>query len=206
LFVSELQEDNSPYFVEFGACDGLIYSNSFRLETFFGWKGLLAEPALRYKEPLKRNRRCDIEFRCIWGKSGEKVTFAEQSETEYSFVLGTKSNKHGDKESAMYEVETISLRDALRYHKAPEKISFLSIDTEGSEWNILKNFDFDEYRFSFIAIEHNYSQARESIFSLLTKNGYVRFLGEISEFDDWYLHQTVFEKFVKKFELQESDI
>lgn len=201
LFVSELFIDTEPYFVEFGAADGLIYSNSHALESVFGWNGLLAEPANGYQDILRINRRCEIESRCIWKSSGEYISFLEQPEGEYSSVLCKNSNFFERRGSVSYKVETITLRDTLFCHNAPQKITFLSVDTEGSEWDIIKGFDFSEYEFSFISIEHNYSQNRNKIFHTLTTNGYYRVLKDISEFDDWFLHTSVIEKISEKYKL-----
>jgi hypothetical protein len=83
-------------------------------------------------------------------------------------------------------VETVTLSDLLKSHNAPTVIDFLSIDTEGSEFEILNSFDFKEYSFNFICVEHNYTNKRDRIFDLLTSNGYRRILSHISKWDDWY--------------------
>ena len=44
------------YFVEFGAKDGIDFSNTLILEKKFNWKGILAEPAKIYHSKLKKNR------------------------------------------------------------------------------------------------------------------------------------------------------
>jgi FkbM family methyltransferase len=86
-----------------------------------------------------------------------------------------------------YEVQTISLNDLLIKHQAPKYIDYLSIDTEGSEYEILKAFNFNEFSIQIITVEHNYSPQRELIFALLTSHGYKRKYENISEFDDWYV-------------------
>ena len=92
----------------------------------------------------------------------------------------------------MYTVETVSLGDLLREHSAPETIDYLSIDTEGSELEILEAFDFQDYRFLAITVEHNHVQEnRERIKNLLESKGYVNVLGNFSRWDDWYLHPSV---------------
>ena len=48
---------------------------------------------------------------------------------------------------------TISLLDVLDYANAPLFIEYMSLDTEGSEFKILKNFD--KYTFGLIDVEHN---------------------------------------------------
>ncbi len=73
-----------------------------------------------------------------------------------------------------YMVETISLNDLLNSHNAPRNIGYLSIDTEGNEYEILRSFNFSNYKFGFINIEHNYSADRSKVYKLLTSNGYSR--------------------------------
>jgi hypothetical protein len=90
-----------------------------------------------------------------------------------------------------YGVETVSLNDLLASAGAPDRMDYLSIDTEGSELRILESFDFSRYRFSVITCEHNFTPAREAIVELLGRHGYVRRHESLSQFDDWYIHQDV---------------
>lgn len=89
----------------------------------------------------------------------------------------------------MYDVQTISLVDLLDKYNAPAIIDYLSIDTEGSEYEILKEFNFSKYRFNVITCEHNHTSAREKIFNLLTANGYVCKFRNLSMCDDWYVYK-----------------
>jgi hypothetical protein len=75
----------------------------------------------------------------------------------------------------------------LKKYNAPKQIDYLSIDTEGSEFEILNSFNFDLYDIKIITCEHNYTPMRKKIYSLLTKNGYDRKYSEYSQFDDWYV-------------------
>jgi hypothetical protein len=80
--------------------------------------------------------------------------------------------------------------DLLKEHNAPEFVDFLSIDTEGSEFEILKNFDFQSYRFGAICVEHNFADTRYKINKLLLANEYVQVHADLSDFDDWYVQAT----------------
>jgi len=61
------------------------------------------------------------------------------------------------------------------------------MDTEGSEYAILKDFPFEEYTFLAISVEHNsIEQSKESLCHLLVGKGYVRVKEE--PVDDYYVH------------------
>ena len=181
------------YFVEFGACDGKMHSNTFLLEKDFQWRGILCEPASGWHNQLKSNRNCIIETKCVWHTSGISLDFNEVPILELS-TIDTYSkidrNKYQRVGGKVYPVETISLSDLLKKHNAPAVIDFLSIDTEGSEYDILKSFNFDIYKFQIICCEHNYGPNRQKIYDLLTKVNYRRVHTNISRWDDWYVSQN----------------
>jgi FkbM family methyltransferase len=187
--------DKPGYFVEFGAADGIALSNTFVLEKQFGWSGILCEPATNWRKSLESNRDCAIDTRCVYSVSGESVSFSENYLGELSSITKFASpRKQGilKRTLASYQVETVSLIDLLDFHKAPKHIEFLSIDTEGSEFEILNEFDFQAYTFGSICVEHNFGPTRELINSLLTTNGYSQAHADLSEFDDWYVFDTRF--------------
>ena len=191
LFVlSELGFKRGGFFVEFGAASGKELSNTWLLEKHFGWTGVLAEPAKCWHQRLAANRTCAIEQRCVWKSTGDSLDFAEASEEEISTL---SSFKGGDQHAASrrssrhYQVETISLNDLMAEHKAPDSPDYLSIDTEGSELEILQAFDFKRYPFKVITCEHNFTPLRGEIHALLVAAGYVRKYENLSDFDDWYV-------------------
>jgi FkbM family methyltransferase len=178
------------YFVEFGATDGIKLSNTYLLEKDYGWTGILCEPGKIWQNGLAKNRTALIDYRCVWSKSGEYFSFNQAPMAELSTLESfNDSDSHADsrKDGLVYQVETVSLNDLLEYHNAPLKIDYLSIDTEGSELDILAAFNFSKYDITIITVEHNYSAKRGPIFDLLVKNGYKRIFDTISSFDDWYI-------------------
>lgn len=178
------------YFVEFGATDGVGLSNTYLLEKDYGWTGILAEPAKRWHDELIQNRAANLSFDCVWSVSGAELDFSEVESgvlsTVTSFVDSDRHAKSRRKRTA-YKVQSISLLDLLEKFDAPKFIDYISIDTEGSELDILNSFDFDRYTFGVITVEHNYTENREEIYSLLSRHGYRRVLSHISRFDDWYV-------------------
>ena len=190
LFVSYLLNGKAKgFFVEFGATNGVDLSNSYLLEKELNWQGILAEPGRSWHE----NRSCKIDTRCVYSRSGQKVSFSDSVEPELSTISDyVNSDAHAvvRKKSKQYEVETITLNDLLKFHSAPKEIDYLSIDTEGSELEILSAFDFSRYEISIITVEHNYTGNRKKIHHLLSRNGYERVFEQYSQFDDWYLKKN----------------
>jgi FkbM family methyltransferase len=191
LFVlAELDFKENGYFVEFGATNGVDLSNTHILEKEFGWNGILAEPAKCWHGSLTQNRRCNIEFNCVWADSQSTLNFSELDAGEFSTITAySNADLHGPARvgARNYDVRTISMNDLLRKYNAPNVMDYLSIDTEGSEWDILSNLDFDKYQFRIITCEHNFTPMRQKIMSLLTKHGYARKYIGFSKWDDWYV-------------------
>lgn len=179
------------FFVEFGATDGNNLSNTFILEKLFEWNGILVEPSKSFHENLSKNRGAIIDHRCVYINSGEDVLFHESEIGELSTIndYADHDEHKGDREKGInYTVETVSLLDLLDQYNAPRKIDYLSIDTEGSEFEILNSFDFNKYSFGVITVEHNFiEQKRQNIKLLLEKNGYLRIMENVSKWDDWYV-------------------
>jgi FkbM family methyltransferase len=192
LFVlSELDFKENGFFVEFGATNGVDLSNTYLLENEFGWNGILAEPAKCWHNDLKSNRNCCIETDCVWSDSKSVLNFNQVDEAAYLSTVSAynASDSHSKLRDVgqNYFVNTISLNDLLDKYNAPKKIDYLSIDTEGSEYEILSNFDFTKYEIDIITCEHNCTPIRQKIFNLLTKHGYVRKFVGLSKWDDWYV-------------------
>ena len=188
LFQHEFKSDG--YFVEFGATNGFDLSNSYLLEKYFNWQGILAEPAHIWHKDLINNRSCKIDLRCVWKESGVSINFNQSNNPDLSSVVGFGKNDFNADErgvGTIYPVLSISLADLLIHHKAPKVIDYLSVDTEGSEFEILSNFDFDAYDIKIISCEHNFTSMREKIYDLLVRYGYKRVHEDISTVDDWYV-------------------
>ena len=194
LFVlAELGHKENGYFVEFGATDGVTLSNTYLLEKSFQWKGILVEPAKVWHQRLKTNRTAIIDTRCVWKVSGENVAFNETANAEFSTVethsfndMHAETRRHGQQ----YDVLTVSLMDLLEEHNAPREIDYLSIDTEGTELEILEQFDFQKYRVRIITCEHNNTPMKARLEALFQGNGFSKKHEGLSQFDGWWVLQS----------------
>jgi FkbM family methyltransferase len=179
----------NKYFVEFGATDGVLLSNTWLLEREFGWQGICAEPNQKYYKRLKKNRNCTVSSACIGEKTGEKIEFifadayGGMSKHAHDDMHKSKREVYHSASGGAAVLTTISLHDFLLKHNAPKTIDYLSIDTEGSEFEILKNFPFDKWNIRLITVEHNYAEWRKDIRKLLEGQRYHCLK---KKFDDWY--------------------
>ena len=176
------------YFVEFGACDGMRISNTYLLENEFDWNGIVAEPGRDWHGALRLNRRCHIDTRCVHSQSGMKIPFYEAADN--NLQSGSVADHMNIQRYGAYEVETVSLLDLLTHYDAPRFIDFMSVDTEGTEYEILSNFPFDNYEFGLICVEHHLPEEEAELVGLMSKNGYKQVFRSISSFDGWYIKDS----------------
>jgi FkbM family methyltransferase len=192
LFVTyHLKDKHNGYFVEFGACDGIRLSNTFYLEKEFGWTGILSEPAKIWHKALLDNRSCIINTDCIAAISGEQIDFSETTRPELSTIYTHLQNDlHSSRRiiKDKYKVHTLTLNDLLEQNDAPLEIDVISIDTEGSEIEILEQFDFQKYTINIIIVEHNYDKKRkEKLKKLLGRQNFKPVFTKISGPDFWFI-------------------
>lgn len=177
------------FFVELGATDGVLLSNTCLLEKEFGWQGICAEPNPKFFDKLKNNRKCVVSSACISGTTGKEVYFI-LADAYSSMESYADRDMHADKRAAYAKIgskiklTTISLNDFLNQYNAPREIDYLSIDTEGSELEILAAFPFSEWKIDLLTVEHNFTPQREHIRALLLGHGYTCVE---REWDDWYV-------------------
>lgn len=172
-------------FIEVGACDGVATSNTLLLEQKYSWSGLLVEPARIWHADLFRNRTAQIETRCAWKSNGERLQFVEKLSPGRSGILETSTDDTVANE--FYSVDTVTLDMLLSENTELENVDFLSVDTEGSELEVLQGFPFEKIKPRFICVEHNFNEIkRAQVRSLLGDYGYRVFLESLSHVDDWF--------------------
>ena len=182
----------SGYFVEIGCWDGELISQTAVIERM-GWKGICIDPFPRNFD----NRNCILVEKAISADGQSRQFMLVSIDRRYGgdvsyfsgFVdaIGKDANimkliqRHCD--YTTITVETTTLSAVLEENNAPKFIEFLSIDTEGSEMEILKSIDFVAYKFGVIDVEHNRNlEVKNTIIFFLISNGYELLIeGEISD-------------------------
>lgn len=197
LFVDFVLQKAGGTFVEFGAYDGVTFSNSRYLERVRGWRGVLAEPTPRLQVAIANDRPLAIlDKRCVYGKSGLEIKFSETGSADLSTIRGLERSDHMARfrnRVEVHRVPTVSLDDLIASHFKGEEVDYVSVDTEGSEWEILSNYEFTGNPAVF-TVEHNFSDHRDDLSGMMLKHGYVNVFPSYTGFDDWFVRNDIYRR------------
>ncbi len=147
-------------FVEAGAYDGYKQSNTYYLERYGGWSGVLVEPIPALARKCARHRRGARVFNCAlvpFDYSAPTVTMIFGEPT--SAVKGVRSREQISRGLARtgrrpYEVEVQARTlTAVLDEAEVSRLDLLSLDVEGYEIPVLRGLDFERYAPRFILAE-----------------------------------------------------
>lgn len=176
------------FFVDVGASHGLKLSNTYLLEKDFGWNGICIEPNPNFFKKLVKNRKARCLQYAAYSVGEQELEFTVAG--VLSGILEHIDYHKSATQNSIIKVKTKTLTKILDECKAPLFIEYLSLDTEGSELEVLKGVDFNKYTFGFITVEHNWVEPRRTdMKEFLVKNGY-RFCCEVRH-DDYYIHKNL---------------
>lgn len=191
IVIAMTGEKKEGFFVEVGVGDGKVISNTYVLEKYYGWKGVLVEPNRRFFQSIQRNRNVVHDKRAAFKITGVSLTFNEVVNDQHlSNISQSVAPKFTQKNVESYSVDAARLEDILSDCGSPYYIDFLSVDTEGSELEVLSGIDFNLRRFGIIVVEHNNSEEKKRIvMEMLSSHGYINILQRCSHVDIWFAHK-----------------
>lgn len=132
LWVLDKLPELQGTFCELGAFDGLRHSNTLLLEKY-GWHGTLIEACSQYYELCKYNRP---NAHCVHAAIGDGEPKTLVVGSQYSGLIEYMPQawieEHHKRGNQIFIVDT----EPLAAHIL--KVDYLSLDTEGSEYVILK--------------------------------------------------------------------
>ena len=187
-WVLSIFNDRAGFFVDIGCGDGHLRSNTYKLE-WNGWRGICVDPLARNFDDRPRSV---VEDKAVYSHP-TTMEFVVAKEKDYSGFVDCL-DRHKDRVLGMEVerrwLETVTLNAVLEEYGAPSFIHYLSLDTEGSEYDILSAVDFQRYRFGVLTVQHNYEESKRwSVFNILRQHGYRRV--RCVKWDDWYAHESM---------------
>jgi FkbM family methyltransferase len=174
--VEKLKEKRNGFFVEAGAGNGIRLSNTYLLETEFGWDGICVEPYAPNFVELEQNRSCKCVCTLLDGEFGEETYSSGKVPTDgenpqgYRGGIVSKSTDNTKITNDSFTMQTVTLEYVLDEQSAPTIIDYFSLDVEGAETRILRKFPFNKYKFRILHIERPSAE----LCKILENSGYVR--------------------------------
>ncbi len=175
------RDRTSGTFVEFGALDGLLDSNTLFFEQHLGWTGILIEPNPDAFALLQRNRpRCQLENVAISNTNGimpfTRISGGLYGWSGLSQDIEPQHRERIEQRIAPEDVQTIDVRVHdlawLAERHGLTQIDLMSIDTEGTEEKIMRDFPWDRLSVGVFCIENNFDNY--DIGDLMAAHGYQR--------------------------------
>jgi FkbM family methyltransferase len=169
-------------FIDIGAHDGVCINNTLFYERNLGWTGICIEPIPSVFEELKKNRQAECIHGCAFNRDGTVLFRNLNGYTEQlSGIAETYNVKHLDRidsELSIYggDAQYITVNcyklETLLEQRGITHVDYLSVDTEGSELQILKGINFDKVCIDVIETEVNYPEDEVKITEFLISKGY----------------------------------
>jgi FkbM family methyltransferase len=143
-------------FLDIGANDGVTYSNT-RALVELGWAGVYVEPGASALAKLKENLPDARTFALAVSDCDGTATFHE-SDAESGYMLSSLIESHTRKWGcygfAPVTVETATVATLLALADL-SRVDFLSIDTEGNDLVVFRQFDLSALGVRVVCVEHN---------------------------------------------------
>jgi len=159
------------FFVDVGAYDGRMYSNTALMEHEYLWDGLCYEPDPEVFLLLIQRRECACINKAVSNYNGA-APFQINHDRTWSGLLGYARELQHKPVLDTITVPVVTLADEFA-ERGIEHIDYLSIDAEGADLNVLHGIDFDKVEITVISVEVNKADDK-AIHSLLSDAGYTK--------------------------------
>ena len=153
------------FYVDSGANDARVISNTWFFDRCLGWRGLCVEPNPQYHAGILANRSCTLVPECI-SSAHETLNFHRDG------VLGEVTKQEAGTNNVV-ATQCSPLADMLKLANA-SSVDLWSLDVEGFEMTVLKTLNFSATPISVILVEDFWISSRQ-LDLLLTKSGFWKY-------------------------------
>jgi FkbM family methyltransferase len=175
-------------FVDVGASHYKNVSNTYTLETRFGWSGIAVDAQEKFREGYEKNRpRTKFFSYYVSDRStGEKEFYIPQND---AMASGVSIDPRAGKIQETLSVTEITLNNLLD-REGVKRIDLLAMDIEFAEPAALRGFDIKRFKPKLVCIEV-FQETREFIEDYFAKHGYVKLelWSRIDLYNDYFVPQ-----------------
>jgi len=181
ILVKRLLKSNyfkQGFFVDVGAYDPVKLSNTFHY-YLRGWRGINIDPNPIMKERFDDVRPLDINVNMGVSSHGGSLAYHMFKEGAFNTFSSEQAQSIIDSNKSEYlgvqTVQVDKLSEILSDNLPDkQKITYMNIDVEGWEIEILESNDWSKYKPYFITIEALNQEKTEDIISILNSEGYLQ--------------------------------
>jgi len=195
IYNTFFQNSKPGTYVELGAFDGKVESNTRFFDECLGWQGLLIEGNPRKFKNLLHNRpkAHKISFAPSCNVTGGTVIFSQSVFTNAGMKGFAKA--YDKKEILHVNVPCGPLSPVLENVFQEENINFFSLDVEGAEMLVLDTIDFNKVQIDVMMIEvgnthcrkNKPCEVRDKVRAKMKELGYKQYKNIVSA-SDVYVH------------------
>jgi hypothetical protein len=204
-----LDYKTNGFFVEIGACSGTRLSSCYYLESQLNWSGPAVEPNSNYWKECSISRKHPVNA-CVYNFDGkieytecvgriEERNWASEGISGITKHLRSHFFDYYKKYGTVVYKTAITPNTLLKNHNAPEQIDYVSIDTEGSELEILKAWPWNDYAVTLISVEGD-GDILDNITDFLQTKKYTKVVNPYCA--EHYEHHYCNNNFLKKYKFK----
>lgn len=169
---------SSGFFIEVGGNDGYSQSNTYYLENFLEWRGILVEGIPELYDQCKKERGKSSVYNCALVSNDFPDTHIEMHYAGLMSVVENSLRTSKNQEQHLSEalrlqpvkayttkVRAVTLESILDDFPNLPTINFLSLDVEGYELEVLKGMNIIKYKPQYILVEARYLEEIELFLS-----------------------------------------
>lgn len=178
-------------FIDLASHQAVTLSNTYALERQFGWTGICIEANHVNLDDLRSMRTCQVVMAAVGNSTRmQPIDFAQGNGAGgLGGIVGDgMDNTHNKNRGRLKRYYTVPLLEVLERFQAPTTLDYLSLDIEGAEYFVMKNFDFDKYTFKIMTVE----RPEPLLMSLLHTAGY-KIIKKV-KYDVLYVHESALEE------------
>lgn len=185
-----LKNKENGFFVECGALDGELRSNTLFMERNLGWEGVLIEADPKnFVKVQEKNRRAWTVPACLSTSTSPKTVVFKQA-----FNQGRISQNQLDDQNRAGSVQVqcfpiYSILAALNR----TVVDYFSLDIEGDELAVLKTIPWNNVRIQTLSVEFIHDkEGKDQIKEYMTQQGY-EVVKEVTD-PNWLANDFIFNK------------
>jgi len=187
------------YFIEVGAGHPRRFSNTYVLDRYLEWSGVRIEPNPEFAALHRADLSGGVTFFEVVA-SGDTDGWCDLILAEELSVVSHQAPKDGyarerqqsEARNGSIRVRTRPISDLLFEASSPSRVEYLSIDTEGSELELLMAFPFDVIEVQFLTVEHNHNKsAQRQQCEFLFDKGFQQVFEPFTAWESWFVSSTL---------------